>query len=144
MLSQFVIVCLFVDTSLHVCVCCLSAFSWVCLFVGLCLTVCLSVCLDVCLSVCLSLFLCVRPSVCAPACLCVCLSVVWSILWPRNPVARLDTGLKPCGCQRKTHSTSQETKSDNIRSVGICMYTPCAPSNVGKYKRFLLYCLLCW
>ena len=67
------IVCLFVDTSLHVCVCCLSAFSWVCLFVGLCLTVCLSVCLGVCLSVCPSFCVSVRPSVRLPVCVFVCL-----------------------------------------------------------------------
>ncbi|CAH3018464.1 unnamed protein product, partial [Porites evermanni] len=65
LLCQFVIVCLFVDTSLHVCVCCLSASSWVRLFVGLCLTICLSVCPSFCVSV--------RPSVRLPVCVFVCL-----------------------------------------------------------------------
>lgn len=132
MLCQFVIVCLFVDTSLHVCVCCLSASVWVCLTVGLCLTIYLSVC--ACLSFCVSVHLFVRPSGFLSVCLFVPLFVCGVTLWPRDPMARLDTGLKPCSCQRKTHSTSQETKSDNIRSVGICMYTPCAPSNLYKCR----------
>lgn len=128
-------VCLFIHLFICVSVACLPLYGSVRLLVSVCLSVYPSFCVSVRPTVC--------PSVRLPVCVFVCLWFL-IILWPRNPVARLDTGLKPCGCQRKTHSTSQETKSDNIRSVGICMYTPCAPSNVGKYKRFLLYCLLCW
>lgn len=58
-------VCLVVDTSLHMCVCCLSVSLWVCSFVGLCLSVCPSFCVSVCPTVC--------PSVGLPVCVFVCL-----------------------------------------------------------------------
>lgn len=58
-------VCLFGDTSLHMCVCCLSASLWVCSFVGLCLSVCPSFCVSVRPTVC--------PSVRLPVCVFVCL-----------------------------------------------------------------------
>ena len=72
-------VCLVVDTSLHMCVCCLSASLWVCSFVGLCLSVCLSVCPSFCVSVCPSVRLPVCVFVCLWCNLSCCLEIPWHV-----------------------------------------------------------------